>query len=114
MGHPSQRAVPHRKFFSRPNMPVPAFVATLVVLGGFALRRLARDAGLRAFVPQHVPEPVGIIAQVRQQPFRLWQTAQPGHLHVRQPVWVVHRSVFFPRQAYAAGVGSMGPDPRAI
>ncbi len=58
--------------------PVAAFVAALVVLDGFAAQLPARDAGPYPLAFQRIPEPVGIITPVGQQPLRPWRTAQQG------------------------------------
>lgn len=55
--------------------PVMPFVASLVLLSGFAARLPALDAGLYPLVFQRIFEPVSVTAAVGQQPFWLWQAA---------------------------------------
>jgi hypothetical protein len=57
---------------------VTAFVPALVVFDGQRAGFAARNAGLDALLLQRIPEPVGVIAAVGQQPLRLGQVVEQG------------------------------------
>src|SRR3546814_9875086 len=52
--------------------PVPALVVSDRFVAGFP----TWDAGLDALGFQRIPEPVGVIAAVAEQPLRLWEIVQ--------------------------------------
>ena len=60
----------------RSRLGIAGTVRVLVVPDGLVSRPAARDAGLDAFGLEGVPESIGVVAAVAEQPLRLWQVVQ--------------------------------------